>query len=192
MAMQVAKVWLARYASYYNSYNKTANSQFIGSWAKRTRVRPPRDVDILYVLPSSVYERYQSRQGNRQSQILQEVKGVLARQFGSTSIKGSGPVVVVPFTAYQVEVAPVFRMATGQFSICMTDGGGYYKLAAYDAEADFISTSSVNSKGNTRDLIRMMKMAGVLLCSYQVVPYRDTGGRLLIDLGTQGPVFGLL
>ncbi len=142
---------------YYGSSSGTSNSQYIGSWAKRTRIRPPRDVDIIFTLPESVYTRYQSRSGNKQSQILQEVKGVLADKFYSTSIKGSGPVVIIPFSAYAVEVAPAFLLTTGQHYICMTEGGGHYKAAAYAAEAEHIATSNQSTNNNTRDLIRMMK-----------------------------------
>ena len=30
-----------------------------GSWGKLTRVRPVRDIDVLFVLPYSVYQRFQ-------------------------------------------------------------------------------------------------------------------------------------
>jgi hypothetical protein len=44
----------------------------IGSWAKGTRVRPPRDIDLLFILPVEVYYRFAKRQGNVQSQLLPE------------------------------------------------------------------------------------------------------------------------
>src|SRR4051812_10391936 len=78
----------------------------VGSWGKFTRIRPPRDVDVVFKLPSSVFERFEQRSGNKQSQLLQEVKGHLQRSFTTTSIKGDGPVVLVPFTAFNVEVIP--------------------------------------------------------------------------------------
>ena len=54
--------------AYWNSSDETANRLLIGSWAKQTRVRPPRDIDILFVLSVEVYWRFQQRIGNRQSQ----------------------------------------------------------------------------------------------------------------------------
>jgi hypothetical protein len=30
----------------------------------RTAVRPPRDVDVLFLLPSTVYDRYKARSGS--------------------------------------------------------------------------------------------------------------------------------
>ncbi len=41
--------------AYWNSRDDTTHRILIGSWGKFTRVRPPRDVDILFVLPTEVY-----------------------------------------------------------------------------------------------------------------------------------------
>ncbi len=142
---------------YWESQSKTQHSKFIGSWGKYTRVRPPRDVDVLFKLPHSVYHRFERRTGNRQSQLLQEVKRVLAATFTTTSIKGDGPVVNVPFTSYNVELIPVFSLSSGQYWICMTDRGGYYKSADYDAESKLVQASNDDTKNNTRQLIRMIK-----------------------------------
>ncbi len=142
---------------YWGSQSKTQHSKFIGSWGKYTRVRPPRDVDVLFELPDSVYYRFERRTGNRQSQLLQEVKGVLEKEFATTSVKGDGPVVKVPFTSYNVELVPAFARTNGQYWICMTNGGGYYKTADYDAESRHVRTSNDSTNKNTRNLIRMMK-----------------------------------
>ncbi len=142
---------------YWGSSSDTANSTYVGSWGKLTRIRPPRDVDVLFSLPSTTYDRFQQRTGNKQSQLLQEVKGVLAAQFPNTSIRGDGPVVLVPFSAYNVELIPAFALQGGGHWIAMTSGGGHYKKADYQAEAGAISASNTASNGNTRDLIRMMK-----------------------------------
>lgn len=142
---------------YWGSTSNTENSKFVGSWGKYTRVRPPRDVDVIFTLPRSVYDRFQNRTGNKQSQLLQEVKGVLAASFSTTAIKGDGPVVKVPFAAYDVELAPAFKLTGGQYWVCMTNDGGSYETADYDAEAKLIRESNESSAGNARHLIKMMK-----------------------------------
>ena len=38
--------------AYWGHRDETTNRIFIGSWGKATRVRPPRDVDILFILPN--------------------------------------------------------------------------------------------------------------------------------------------
>lgn len=142
---------------YYSSSNMTDHSLFVGSWGKHTRIRPPRDVDILFILPYSVYERFERRSGNKQSQLLQEIRTVLSNTFTTTTIRGDGPVVVVPFSAYNVEVIPAFSAVNGRYAVCMTDNGGYYKTADYNAELESIKTSNDSTKNNTRHLVRMMK-----------------------------------
>jgi hypothetical protein len=143
--------------NYYTSNSRTDNSIYIGSWGKLTRVRPPRDVDVLFNLPRSVYDRFELRAGNKQSQLLQEVKTVLLRSFSNTAIRGDGPAVVVPFSAYNVELIPAFSLTSGQYWVCMTDNNGRYKTADYAAEQTSISSSNTITSGNTRDLVKMMK-----------------------------------
>ncbi|RYG97411.1 MAG: nucleotidyltransferase [Alphaproteobacteria bacterium] len=142
---------------YYNSQSTSANAKYVGSWAKLTRIRPPRDVDVLFNLPASTHTKYEGRSGNKQSQLLQEVRSILLNSFPSTAIKGDGPVVIVPFSSYDVELIPAFSLSTGGHWVCMTDNNGYYKKADYEAENSAISNSNTSSNGNTRDLVRMMK-----------------------------------
>lgn len=144
-------------AHYWGVDSGTSNSKYVGSWAKLTRIRPPRDVDVIFTLPTAVYHKFEGRSGNKQSQVLQEVKAVLLSKFPYTDIRGDGPVVKIPFAAYNVELAPAFSLVGGGYWVCMTDSGGYYKKADYDAEFDLIKSSGDRTKGNTRNLIKMMK-----------------------------------
>ena len=143
--------------NYYSSSSSKANSRYVGSWDKLTRIRPPRDIDVLYTLPKSVYDRFEQRTGNKQSQLLQEVKSVLATYYPSTSIRGDGPVVIISLSTYKFELIPAFYLTSSRYYIPVTRDGGKYETSDYTAEADAIRTSNTNSSGNTRDLIRMMK-----------------------------------
>jgi tRNA nucleotidyltransferase (CCA-adding enzyme) len=125
---------------YYNSDSETENRLLIGSWSKDTRMRPPRDVDVLFVLPVDVYHRFQTYTGNKQSALLQEVKGVLENTYPSTEMRGDGQVVMVRFNTVNVEVAPGFALQNGQYWICDTNNGGRYKATAPKAEIDHINT----------------------------------------------------
>jgi hypothetical protein len=129
----------------------------VGSWAKSTEIRPPRDIDFLFLLPECVYYRYWWVSGNRQSELLQEVRGVLKNRYSGTNIRGDGQVVTVPFNSYSVEVVPAFQLGNGQFLICDTHLGGRYKTSDPIAEIRSIDRSDGSSRGSTRDLIRMMK-----------------------------------
>lgn len=143
--------------NYYGVTSGTSNSMLVGSWGKDTEIRPPRDIDVLFRLPDAVYHRFQQRPGNKQSQLLQEVKDVLARRYSTTAMRGDGQVVVVKFATYAVEVVPAFLLTGGQYWVCDTNNGGRYKNFDPNAEISHVKASNDRSKGNTRDLIRMMK-----------------------------------
>ena len=142
---------------YYGTDSGDANSFLIGSWGKDTTTRPPRDVDVYFLLPASVYYRYQDRVGNRQTALLQEIKGVLADTYPSTEMKGDGQVVMVRFNSYNVEVVPAFLLDSNQYWICNTAGNGNYKLTDPPAESMYIEKVDAATNRNLRPLIRVLK-----------------------------------
>ncbi|WP_333630733.1 SMODS domain-containing nucleotidyltransferase [Agrobacterium cavarae] len=142
---------------YYGHGSETANSLLMGSWGKLTRVRPSRDVDLIFLLPEHVYHRFQLRSGNKQSQLLQEIKGVLSATYSQTTMRGDSQVVVVPFSSMPVEVSPGFVCNDGSIIVCDANDGGRYITSTARAEAaalDFIDTAT---NGNARRLARMAK-----------------------------------
>ena len=143
---------------YYGVTSGRDNSLLVGSWAKDTAVRPPRDVDLYFLLPPTVYYRFQAYTWNRQSALLQEVKRVLMATYPSTDIRGDGQVVLVSFGSYNVEVVPAFTLYGSGYWICDTHNGGSYKTTQPLAEWDYIDTIDRTVNGNLRPLIRMLKV----------------------------------
>lgn len=109
---------------YYGTSSATDNSFVIGSWGKGTAIRPPRDIDLYFLLPVNVHQRFQVYFGNRQSALLQEVKDVLKDTYPDTDMRGDGQVVIVGFNSFDVEVAPAFLLTNGRYWICDTHAGG--------------------------------------------------------------------
>lgn len=144
---------------YWSLESKTANSQLIGSWGKTTQVWPPQDIDLLFILPSNVYWDFQRRSGNKQSQLLQDVRSVLADvgRYRNTEMRGDGQVVIVKFDSIWVEVVPAFRCSDGELIVCDTANGGRYKLTDPGAELATLDGSDARWHGNTRALTRMLK-----------------------------------
>jgi len=142
---------------YYGSTSGTDNSFLIGSWAKDTAIRPPRDVDMYFLLPPAVHGRFESYLWNRQSSLLQEVKSVLADTYPDTDMSGDGQVVLVRFGTYNVEVVPAFFLTNGRYWICDTHEGGSYKETDPWAEVRYIDALDKANNGNLRPLIRMLK-----------------------------------
>ncbi len=142
---------------YWGNRHETANRILIGSWGKTTRVRPPRDVDILFILPVDLYWQLQKRLGNRQSQLLQDMRNVLLKSNSATNIRGDGQVVVVPFNSYRIEVAPAFPCEGGGYLTCDTEDGGSYKHVDPFAEFAAFDAADRQCNGNVRKLTRILK-----------------------------------
>jgi hypothetical protein len=142
---------------YYGSASETDNSFFVGSWGKDTATRPPRDVDLYFLLPVAVHTRFQAHVWNRQSALLQEVKTALTGTYPDTDMSGDGQVVVVRFGSYAVEVVPAFLLTNGRYWICNTNNGGSYKETDPWAEVGYINTIDQANNNNLRPLIRMLK-----------------------------------
>jgi hypothetical protein len=143
--------------NYYGTSSSTDNSFMVGWWGKATAIRPPRDVDLYFVLPPAVYHRFEGNLWNRQSTLLQEVKTVLSRTYHDTDMSGDGQVVVVRFGSYAVEVVPAFLLQSGQYWICDTHNGGSYREADPWAEVCHIEAADQATNHNLRPLIRILK-----------------------------------
>ncbi len=144
--------------AYYGTASNTDHSFFVGSWSKDTAIRPPRDVDVYFLLPDHVYYRFHAYTWNRQSALLQEVKAKLAQTYRNTEISGDGQVVLVNFGSYNVEVVPAFQLTTpGRYWICDTNNGGVYKETAPWAEVSALDAADNANARNLRPLVRMLK-----------------------------------
>ena len=145
-------------AHYYGERATFQVANYIGSWAKNTQVRPPRDVDLHFVVPPDVYTRFQQRSGNRQSALLQEVKRVLEAKYTATDgMRGDCQVVMVPFQSFAVEVAPAVTLTNGRYWVCNTGSGGAYKEADPVAEIHHLNSVDAACSSNLRPVIRMLK-----------------------------------
>lgn len=144
--------------SYYHYDSPIDNSFFIGSWSKNTAIRPPRDVDIYFLLPLHIFTRFYNYTHNGQSALLQEVKTILSDSFPKTQMKGDGQVVVVSFGSYKVEVVPAFELRDGRYYICNTNDGGSYIITNPFAEFEYIDTIDNLNEHTLRPLIRILKV----------------------------------
>lgn len=143
--------------TYWSDSDGTLNRLLIGSWGKLTRVRPPRDVDLLFILPVDVYHQFNQRAGNKQSQLLQHVAAALRATYPQTTIRGDGQVVVVGFNTYCIEVAPAFDAIGGGFLICDTNDGGRWKCVDPEGEIAALVATDRQFNGNVRKLTRILK-----------------------------------
>jgi hypothetical protein len=143
---------------YWGSHSPDDHAIVEGSWGKGTQSRPPRDVDLMFVLPFGTYQRFEQRAGNRQSALLQEVKDVLRISYPRTDLRQDGQVVTVGFEqGHGVEVLPAILLESGKYWICDTNDGGRYKVVDPSAEIAAVADSDTASMATTRELVRMLK-----------------------------------
>lgn len=162
--------------SYYQDVEYTgATKLLIGSYGKRTTIRPPRDVDILFIMPMDRFEQFDDNESNGQSLLLQEIRNILSKRYSTTEkIKGWGKVVLIQFSdgTHNVELLPAWEQENGKFIIPNTEKGGSWEIWDPRGEMQKIEDSDKNTGGKTRTLIRMIKKwtenCSVKLKSFQV------------------------
>ena len=143
--------------SAYTGVANHENGLIVGSWGKATQIVHTEDVDLLYVVPVATYQRFNGHQGNGQSALLQEVKGIVGATYPTTTMRGDGQVVVVAFNSLTIEVIPAVALQNGQYWICDTHGGGRWVATDPSAQVQALNAADNDSAGNTRRLIRMVK-----------------------------------
>jgi|APSaa5957512622_1039677.scaffolds.fasta_scaffold01056_8 hypothetical protein len=151
----------ALHNKYYPSVEYNGGTKFlVGSYGKYTNIRPPKDIDVIFKLPEEEFFKYDSLSGNKQSQLLQDVRSILKDTFSTTDkITAFGKVIVINFSegSHSVELLPAWQLESGSFRIPNTENGGSWDVWSPLAEAKNIDQSSVATKC-TRSLIRILKV----------------------------------
>jgi len=149
---------------YHPSTKAVEHITEIGSIAKGTAIAPLSDIDFVFHLPVGTWKRFDDYQGNGQSALLQEVRGILLKRNPRTGIRGDGPVVVVEFTTGpNVEVVPAVLVSSDadllhvSCSVPVTKGGGAWEKADYGAEYDRVQRAQSDSDNQYGRLIRYIK-----------------------------------
>lgn len=143
---------------YYSlSDEKSEHLYIVGSVGRETAVKNSSDLDIIFDLPTSVYQKYNAYDSNGQSALLQEVKGVLLDRYPRTTMRGDGQVVVIEFTKYTVELVPSFKQSDGRFKYPDTHDGGSWKYTDPISEQDECANCNTTSKGIYYDFCHLIR-----------------------------------
>ncbi len=144
---------------YYPTIEYTGDTKLlIGSYGKRTHIRPARDIDIVLIMPPEKFSQYHDNLSNGPSQLLQRIKTILEEKYPSTPIKAFGKIVVLEFAEakHNVEVVPAWELDDGTFTIPNSENGGSWETVDYRKEIENIADSDVQT-GKTKFLIRITK-----------------------------------
>lgn len=142
---------------YYDIDDEESNMYIVGSVGRTTAIKNTSDLDILFDLPKSVYNRINDNEGNKQTQLLQEVKNVLKEKYPNTDLKGDGQVVVINFVKYTVELVPGFKQSDDSFKYPDTHNGGSWKITNPIPEIDECKRLDNDTDKNFTNICHMIR-----------------------------------
>ena len=151
------------YSHYYNGEYDDGKKYLFGSYKTKTNVRPlteDQDVDVLFKIPQSTYDKFDKYESNGQAALLQEVRNILKEKYTTTdTIKAWGKVVLVQFQEnhHNVELLPALEQDDGAFLIPNSENGGSWETFDPRAEVERFQTSNESTNGLTRELAKMLK-----------------------------------
>lgn len=143
---------------FWTTTSETAHSLYVGSYGRNTAISGFSDMDMIFWLPYSEYERYDSYTSNGQSALLQSVKKSIERTYPTTSIRADGQVILVPFDdGITFEVVPAFVNNDGSFTFPDANEGGRWRTTNPRPEIESIRDRNNVTNGNLIRLCRMMR-----------------------------------
>jgi len=143
---------------YYDLDKDTYSHLYIvGSVGRQTAIKDSSDLDIIFDLLTSVYDRFNAYETNGQSALLQEVKQVMKERYPNTKMRGDGQVVVIEFTKYTVELVPGFKQSDNRFKYPDTHDGGKWKYTDPLSEQDECANCNDQSDGIYYDFCHIMR-----------------------------------
>lgn len=165
---------------FWGTDSDTAHSLYVGSYGRDTEIHTS-DIDVLFQLPYSVYERINEQQGNGQSALLSEVRDSLKNTYSSSYISGDGQVVKINFSDdINYEIVPCFINKDESFTYPDSNDGGSWKTTNPKPEINEIRKTNDECNKNLKNLCRMARawkdtwdvpMGGLLIdtLAYQLI-----------------------
>jgi len=132
----------------------TKNQLMVGSYGRGTAIRGISDLDMVYILPSSLTAAYRNETGP--ARILERTRQAILTRYPKTSIRVDQCVVVVQFQNFKFEVQPVFENDDQSFSYPDTYTKTW-KTTKPRAEIDAIRERDGSTTGNLRNLCKMAR-----------------------------------
>ncbi|HEM7567121.1 TPA: nucleotidyltransferase [Serratia marcescens] len=136
--------------------SKVTNRLKVGSIGRHTAINGISDLDMLYIMPSSLYVYYNQLQ-NGQSKLLTDVRNILAKEYPDQTVKVDRLVVQVIFKHFHVEVQPVFRQDDGNFKYPESYYGGSWKVTKPLLEIAAMTAFNRDKSKNLRKLCKMVR-----------------------------------
>ncbi|MCM2999968.1 nucleotidyltransferase domain-containing protein [Paenibacillus cellulositrophicus] len=145
--------------AYWQIDSNEDHRYIVGSLGRETAVKGVSDLDLLFVLPKELKQQYDNRDGNKQSQLLQDVKKEIKKTYPNTKVRGDGQVVVVTFSSvnFVAEICPAFERSDGAFDYPDSNNGGSWKKTDPLPEVNESIKTSNDSNHNYRYICNMVR-----------------------------------
>ncbi|WP_422861929.1 SMODS domain-containing nucleotidyltransferase [Flagellimonas sp. W118] len=138
--------------------DSSTGGRYLGSYGRHTANGWVSDIDMLFEMPWSVYNKYDAYITNGQSAFLQEVKNSIAKTYPSTYLKGDGQIVQVIFSdSMKFEVLPAFKYTDGSYAFADSNSGGSWKKTNPVPEINSINYGDSITNNNLKRLCRMTR-----------------------------------
>lgn len=136
----------------------TANRFYGGSYGRNSAVNSLSDVDLLYVLPYSVYVKYNALTSGKQSALLKAVKESLLKTYPGSNFFVDSQIIKIPYTDdITFEVVPVFLNTDGSYTYADTSNGGSWQVCKPKEEIDAFAERNKATNMNLVELGRMVR-----------------------------------
>lgn len=178
--LRYGEITAALNQEFRDSDSKTANNLQVGSYGRWTAINGISDLDMLYIVPASQWDKYQD---GGQAALLKRTKDAISARYPRTEIYVDRLVVRVLYTDFHVEVQPVFEQADKSFKYPDTYGGGKWKITKPREEISAMTEFMVQKNKNLRRLCKMARawknkhgvgMGGLLIDTLSHNFLRDT------------------
>lgn len=142
---------------FYSSESETFHSLYVGSYGRGTAIHVS-DIDMLFVLPNSFYDRYNAYTNNSQSSLLQFVKNSIEKTYPKSYLGADGQVIKLDFSdGINFEIVPCFRNNDGSFKFPDSNNGGSWKSTNPNPEIYEINIMNKDCNKNLKRLCRMAR-----------------------------------
>ena len=143
---------------FWRTDSATSHSLQVGSYGRNTAIHGTSDVDMIFELPWSLYEQYDSYSSNGQSALLQAVRNSVKKTYPSTDIGADGQVIIIPFRdGITFELVPGFLNTDNSYTYPDSNGGGSWKRTNPRPEIEAIRMRNSTCNDNLIPLCRMMR-----------------------------------
>lgn len=135
--------------------SKEANSLQVGSFGRKTGIKGISDLDMLYIMPKSMWETYNKPGG--QLRLLQHAKEAILGRYPNTKVRVDRLVVTATYHNFHVEVQPVFELIDQTYKYPDTKNGGGWKITKPREEMKAVADMDQEKNRNLRRLCKMAR-----------------------------------